>query len=112
MDETVRIVYERLIEVARAKSITNYSDVGQLVGLDMGTEVGRIRIAQILDDINHYEHGQNGPMLSAVVIRQDINMPGSGFFECARGLGRDVGDNELLFWINQLNQVHNYWQSH
>ena len=112
MDETQRIVYQRLIEVARAKGITNYSEVGELVDLDMSTEVGRIRIAQILDDINRYEATRNAPMISALVIRKDINMPGSGFFECARGLGRYRGNSDLLFWIDELKEVHNYWQSH
>lgn len=110
MEEAVHTVYQRLVEVARARDVTNYSEVGQLVGLDMGTEVGRIRIAQILDDINHYEAQACRPMLSAVVIRQDINMPGTGFFECARGLGRYTGNNDLMFWVNELTQVHNDWQ--
>lgn len=112
MNETVSTVYQRLTEVARGKSVTNYSDAGQLVGLDMGTEVGRIRIAQILDDINNYEVQNDRPMLSAVVIRKDINMPGSGFFECARGLDKYTGNNDLMFWINELTKVHNYWQLH
>lgn len=95
MDATLNIIYKRLIEVARAKGITNYSEVGALVGLDMATEVGRIRIAQMLDDINRHEASRNAPMISALVIRQDINMPGSGFFECARGLRRYRGDSDL-----------------
>lgn len=112
MDKSQRIIYQRLIEVARAKGITNYSEVGELVGLDMSTEVGRIRIAQILDDINRYEAARKAPLISALVIRQDINIPGSGFFECARELERYRGDNDLLFWIDELKEVHNYWQSH
>ena len=112
MDQTMSTVYQRLIEVARGKSVINYSDAGQLVGLDMDNEVSRIRIAQILDDINNYE-GQHGrPMLSAVVIRKDINMPGSGFFDCAWELGRYSGTNDLMVWITELNKVHDYWQSH
>jgi hypothetical protein len=51
-------------------------------------------------------------MLSALVIRQDINMPGSGFFVCARELGEYEGNDDLLFWISELNKVHSYWQEH
>jgi len=82
----------------------------------MATEVGRIRIAQILDDINCHENDNARPMLSAVVILKEYNSPGVGFFECARGLGKYHGSNDakdrLMFWIRELEQVHNYWQSH
>jgi hypothetical protein len=61
MDETLNIIYERPIEVARAKGITHYTEVGQLVGLDMSTDVGRIRVAQMLDDINQYEASRDAP---------------------------------------------------
>ena len=64
----IQIIYEKLTEVARMQSTTTYSEVGDLVGLDMSTEVGRIKIAQILDDINWYESKGNRPMLSSVVI--------------------------------------------
>lgn len=105
-------VYEKLKEVARAKSITNYTEVGKIAGLDMESPADRNEIAAILDDINHYENQQGHPMLSAVVVRQDINMPGAGFFECARQLGRYQGNDDLVFWAHELTRVHNHWQSH
>ena len=49
MDKTLTIIYGYLVQVAREKGITNYTEVGQLVSLDMSTEIGRIRIAQMLD---------------------------------------------------------------
>lgn len=109
MEESHRIVYEKLKEVARNRSVISYSEAGNLIGLDMATEIGRIRIAQILDDINNDEDQENSPMLSAVVIRNDINMPGSGFFECAKGLGKYHGGNDLVFWVHELVRVHNCW---
>jgi len=104
-------IYERLKEVARARGITNYTDIGRMDNLDMGNPADRNRIAEMLDEINHYEHQQGRPMLSAVVIRQDINMPGAGFFECARGLGKYHGNDDLVFWAHELTEVHNCWQS-
>lgn len=109
MDEKESIIYKKLTEVARKRGLTNYTEVGRLIGLDMATEVGRIRIAQILDNINRYEVAQNRPMVSALVIRQDINMPGTGFFECARGLSKYHGQNDMEFWVKEVNKVHNYW---
>ena len=109
-------IYDRLKTVAKGGDITYYSEIAPLAGLDMATEVGRIRIAQILDEINHYEDGYDRPMLSAVVILKEYNMPGAGFLECARHLGKyhrgDDEKNRLMFWIRELEKVHNYWQSH
>ena len=105
-------IYEELKKVARAKALTNYTAVGSMIGLDMGNPGDRNKIADILDEINDYEHQQKRPMISAVVIRKDINMPGQGFFECAKTLGKYWGNNDLVFWVHELTDVHNYWQSH
>lgn len=110
MPQVIQIIYEKLVEVAMSQNTTNYSEVGDLVGLDMSTEVGRIRIAQILDDINWYESKGNRPMLSSVVILKNDNRPGAGYFECARGLGKYQGNDDLAFWSHELNEVHNHWR--
>jgi len=102
------IIYENLKEVARNRVYTNYTDVGLLVGLEPRNPI----LWGMLDEINRHEHQENRPMLSAVVINQAENIPGSGFFECARGLGLFHDEDTLLFWINQLNAVWNYWSSH
>ncbi|MCL0057514.1 hypothetical protein M1N05_00390 [Dehalococcoidales bacterium] len=104
-------IYEKLKEIARIGKVTNYTDIGQMANLDMENPGDRNKIAEILDEINHYEHQQGRPMLSAVVIRQDVNMPGAGFFELARGLGKYHGNDDLVFWVHELTKVHNYWQS-
>ena len=105
-------IYQELKRVARAKDVTNYTAIGQMISLNMENPADRNKIAKILDEINHYEHQHRRSMLSAVVIRQDINMPGKGFFECARQLDKYRGNNDLVFWVHELTEVHNYWQSH
>ena len=110
MPQLIQIIYEKLVEVARSQSTTTYSEVGELVGLDMSTEIGRIKIAQILDDINWYESQGNRPMLSSVVILKNENIPGAGYFECARALGKYQGNDDLAFWSSELNEVHDYWR--
>jgi hypothetical protein len=101
------IIYERLIEVARERRYTNYTDVGLLVGLEPFNPI----LWNMLDEINIHERRENRPMLSALVINQIENKPGPGFFKCARGLGVFQGGDEFLFWINQLNEVWNHWSS-
>lgn len=80
----------------------------------MSTDVGRILIAQILDEINIDENSQGHPLLSALVIYRDkdIGRPGPGFFQCARGLGKLTNDDEDGFWANEVTAVHNWWSSH
>jgi hypothetical protein len=81
-------VYEELKKVARSKNVTNYTAIGNMIGLDMGNPGDRNKIAKILDEINYHEHQHGRPMISAVVIRQDINMPREGFLEgTERGRG-------------------------
>jgi len=101
-------IYEKLKEVAREKTLTNYTEIGLLVGLEPHNPI----LWAMLDDINHHEHQEHRPMLSAVVIVQAENKPGSGFFECARNLGVFQGGDELTFWVKALNRVWDYWSSH
>ncbi len=106
-----QIIYEKLKEVARTKSLITYREVGDLVGLNMHDAGDRVRIAQILDDINEEEviiHDR--PMLSSVVIRKDTSIPGAGFFKCARKLGRYVvGPDEEFYW-EELREVYDAWE--
>lgn len=105
-----QVVYEELKRIATEKAVTNYTAVGLLIDLDMGNPVDRNEITDVLDEINFYEHQHGRPMLSAVVIRQDINTPGDGFFKCAKRLGIYWGSDDLVFWVYEVTKVHNHWQ--
>ena len=103
-------ILERLKSVARAQDVTAYSDIAPLAGLDMSSPDDRNRIAEILGEISRQEHAQGHPMLSAVVIHRDNNIPGQGFFTLARELGLYRGNNDLMFFVNELRRVHDYWK--
>ena len=105
-----RDVYKELKRIAQAKGVTNYAAIGRMVDLDMNNPGDRQKISIILDDVNRYEREYKRPMLTAVVIRQDINMPGEGFFECARELGYSWESNNLVFWAHELAEVHNCYK--
>jgi len=47
-----------------------------------------------------------------VLVVQEDNMPGEGFFKLARDLGLFLGDDKLAFWVKELNRVWDYWSSH
>ena len=112
MEDKAEIIRQHLIELARRRGITNYTEAGRWVGLDMSWEVARIQIAQLLDIINEDEVIQGRPMLSALVIYKDEGRPGSGFFKCARGLGKLVGNDEDGFWANEVKAVHKWWSTY
>lgn len=109
MDETPQSIHERLKAVAGKRETTYYSEVAPLAGLDMESEFDRIRIAQFLDEISRGEHLHGRPLLSAVVIRKDQNLPGKGFLDLARQLGLYAGGDDLGYWIEELRRVHQHW---
>ncbi len=72
-------IYGKLQAVARAHELTNYTKMGELVGLDPHDS----RLWSMLDEINRFEHENKRPMISALVISKEENKPGSGFWVCA-----------------------------
>lgn len=109
MSKTPQSIHERLKAVARQQGTTFYSEVAPLAGLDLESEIDRIRMAQILDEISRGEHSLGRPLLSAVVIRKDRNLPGEGFFNLARELGQYAGGDDLGYWVKELKRVHLHW---
>lgn len=106
-------VYDRLQQVAGAESLTTYAEVGALVGLDMENPSDRNELAALLDEINQYEAKYSRPLLSSVVVHAgEDNMPGAGFFDCARGLGKLASHDrldEIEFWVKEVRRVHEHW---
>ena len=105
-------ICEKLKEVARAGTVTYYSAIAPMAGLDMNLPNDRYEIGAILDDINRHERELGRPMLSAVVVHKDTLMPGQGFFTLGRALGLFVGNDKDKFYIQELYKVHEYWASH
>jgi hypothetical protein len=104
------VLYKRLTEVARRGSVTRYGEVAPLVGLDMAVPGDRDRISILLDEISRHEHGLGHPLLSAVVIHKDDNMPGNGFFALAQGLKLFRGGDRFLYFVEELRRVHDHWR--
>ena len=102
-------IYAKLRAVAKAGEIMHYYEVAPLAGLDMALQEDRNKIAVILDEISTFEHRQGHPLLSAVVIRTEDNIPGQGFFTLARKLGLHTGNDDFLFFVQELRRVHDHW---
>lgn len=105
-------IYEKLIEIAKAGSVTYYSDIAPLAGLDMSDPDHRNQIASILGRISTYEHQLGHPMLSAVVLLKDKNSTGEGFFTLAEELGLHDGIvDDDRFLMTELAKVYEHWNS-
>jgi hypothetical protein len=105
-------LYRQLIDVAAAQSTVPYADLAGSLGLDMSSPDDRLRIGEMLDEINRSEQGAGRPMISAVVVHSQEGLPGAGFFVCARELGVLTARNrqdELAFFVDELRRVHAYW---
>lgn len=102
-------LYRRLREVAADEHYIRYFEVGALVGLDMTDVADREEISRLLDEISEYEHQHNRPLLSAIVIHVEDNIPGNGFFSMAERLGRFRGNDRLRFWLHELRAVYDHW---
>jgi hypothetical protein len=104
-------LYERLKDIASDGRTDFYQPVGELVNLDMNVELDRNTLSMLLDEINRCEHARGAPLLSSVVILATKNLPGHGYFTCARNLGVFTGNDELKFWLEELRRVHEYWKA-
>jgi len=104
-------IYRLLVEVAKQQSTTTYSAIAPLAGLDMGIPEHRYQIGSLLDEINLHERANGRPMLSAVVIREDLNMPGPGFFKLAKDWGLQTTEDDLVFFAHELTRVHAAWKN-
>ncbi len=105
-----KAIYEELKRVAKLQETTTYSDIAPLASLDMADPADRDAISLLLGQISTYERQQGRPMLTAIVIHREDNIPGPGFFELARHLGRlREGDDKLAFFCHEVASVHQTW---
>jgi hypothetical protein len=94
-------------ERASRKRLVTYKEISQYITacnprLDPHFEVGAL-VGYISQD--ECEAGRG--MLSAIVVREDDQTPGLGFYVCARELGLPVrGEEDLALWVEQLNLVY------
>ena len=108
-------VYCKLIEKARNKQNMHYEEVAAIMGKKPEEKMGHYwanETGHMLREICDYEHKHNRPMLSAIVVLKNDGIPGKGFFELARGLGKLTSvskQDEKTFWKQELLEVYKTW---
>lgn len=97
-----------LTAAASRKGRVFYSElVGQISALDL--EPYDSRLFHLLGEISTEEAAAGRGMLTAIVVHKYGEMlPGQGFFELAKSLGRNVKD-PVAFWVSEFSKVHDYW---
>jgi hypothetical protein len=76
----------------------------------MANAEDREQISVLLDEISRHEHELAHPLLSAVVIHMDDNIPGNGFFTLASQLGLFRGGERFMYFVEELRRVHDHWR--
>ena len=67
------------------------------------------RFGYLLGEISEEEMKANRGMLSAIVVHKSGDMiPGPGFYDLAKRLGKKFKDIDR-FWIGEFNKVHDVW---
>ena len=97
---------EVLDAIARAPdTMITYTELVQRISA-ISMQPHEFALAALLGEISADDHASGHGMRSALVVSKDEGLPGSGFFALARQLGEDTSD-EMKFWVDQLNLVHN-----
>lgn len=99
---------EILREVAARRGMITYGELSQkLAAIAIGPHDSAM--AAMLGEVSGEEDAAGRGMLSALVVHKYGDMePGSGFFEFASSLGRDVSDR-VTCWVTELHKVHDQW---
>jgi hypothetical protein len=97
-----------LIERARNRSQISYSElVGKVSAIHLDPE--SYALAHLLGEVSTESDAAGGGMLTVLVVhKHGDQMPGQGFFELAKKLGRDTSDPDK-FWVEELNRVYARW---
>ncbi len=102
-------VYEKLIQVAKARKTIGYIELGKIADVTVDGEDGARDLGFLLDAIADQEFAAGRPLLAVVVVSEKTNMPGGGLFKYARRKGLQKTD-DLTYFATELNRVYDYWK--
>lgn len=114
MNENVR---NHLIEIARKGKTITYQELSDQckLGLIMRESVfARAEIGRILGEISTFEHNNNRPLISSLVIGKGDNYQGDGFYKLCEELGFGKWEklkNDIAFEIGQMNACYEFWKN-
>ena len=97
-----------LVDVAKQRGRIAYSELTPKIDA-IQFDYDDPRFGYFLGEISEEEMRANRGMLSAIVVHKSGDMiPGPGFYDLAKRLGKKVGDIDR-FWLSEFNKVHDVW---
>jgi hypothetical protein len=102
-----------MVQAARQDRLVYYPDIADIMGLPPSGHHMSKEVGQMSGEISEDEHSQGRPMLSAVAVSVTRRIPGSGFFDLARSLGKLQDSSEQAerrFWEEEKTAVYATWQ--
>jgi hypothetical protein len=113
-DELVHTAAEYLVEVARDRAITNYTDLSsELVRrtgharFDFSADRDQAAVGALLGEVTDRTYDEIGAMLSTLVVQKATGDPGEGFYRLARRMGLlRPGIEKFEFFQGQVGLVH------
>jgi hypothetical protein len=104
-----RLVYSKLIEVARSRGLTTYQHVAKIMQLPLTGNLMGKETGQMLGEISREEVRCGRPMLTAVVVGTS-GYPGDGFYGLAHDLGKIPSPTQnVTFWEAERQRVYDTW---
>ena len=107
------LVFNELVKAARHRGSATYQELADLIGLPVTGDYMGSELGHLLGAISEDQHRLNKPLLSAVAVKVD-GLPGKGFFDLAKNLGKYSGsadrDQQHLFWETEIKQVYDLWK--
>ena len=97
-----------LIEIAKQRGRIAYSDLTPRIET-IQFDYDDPRFGWFLGEISEEELKAGRGMLSAIVVHKHGDMiPGPGFYDLAKRLGKKFQDIDR-FWLQEFNKVHDVW---
>lgn len=103
MNNSVRAA---LLATARARRLITYTELAAIADLDLKGEQAITQLGHLLDEIAMDDVRRKRPLLAAVVVRADTQMPSKGLFKFAKSHGLMRGNDEMGFWSFELKRVY------
>lgn len=108
-------IREYIIDLAANGKTISYQELSNecQLGLDMSSPGDRSKIAGLLGDISTYEHNNNRPLITALVVAKGTTMQGDGFYKLAEQFG--FGSWKILkrdlFDIQEIKRCFDFWKN-
>ncbi len=93
-----------LVEIAKASKLIFYSELTRKIA-SINFQPDDHDFHRLLDQLSEESDAGGKGMISVLVVHMKDYRPGTGFFNLAKVLGRDISDLDK-FWTEELSRVY------